>query len=297
MKLQQAVKYNKKAEIAILADSIADFPQKFREKHQIHLLPLNIVLAGTVYLDKLTINSNNFFDLVDAAAEYPTSAQPALKKIEAELNYLAENYKKVIAITVSAKMSGTYDNLVKASENILKKKQDFEIEVIDSKSNSGAEGLLVMEAAEKLAAGKRFAEIVQYLKSLREKLYIYVSVSNFKYMVRGGRVSPLKGKLAGLVNLKPIISINQQGQGTAFASSFSKRGNYKKMKSILKQHQENKGIKRFAVVHADDLERAERYQESFEELLNMKADFLEPISAVVAMNAGRGSTAVVLLEK
>lgn len=297
MKMQQAVKYNKKEEIAILTDSIADLPAEFMDQHQIHLLPLNILVDGTNYLDKLTVDSSNFFDIIDAAEEYPSSAQQSVKKIEDKLSYLAEHYNYIIAITVSSKMSGTYANLKKAAENILNKNKNLKIEVIDSKSNSGAEGLFVMEAAEKIEAGKTFEETVEYLKSIRENLYIYVSVSDFKYMVRGGRVSPLKGKLAGLFNLKPIVSIDREGNGIAFATAFSKKGNFKKIKSILEKHQNGKGIKRFAVVHGDDKKRAERYKKTFSELLNIEADFLEAISPIVAMNAGRGSTAVALIEK
>lgn len=297
MLLQQGVKYNKRSEIAILTDSIADLPEEYIDKHQIHILPLNILLDGTNYLDKLTIDSKNFFEIIDDAEEYPSSAQPAVKKIEDQLSYLAEHYNSIIAITVSAKMSGTYNNLARAAENVSRENSELKIEVIDSRTNSGAEGLLVIEAVEQVESGKSFAATTAYLKSIRERLYIYVSVSDFKYMVRGGRVSPLKGRLAGFLNLKPIISIDRKGNGIAFATAFSKKGNFKKIKSILKDHQQGNGIKRFAVVHGDDLERAERYRDSFKELLGIEADFLEAISPIVAMNAGRGSTAVALLEK
>lgn len=297
MKIQQAVKYNKKSKTAILADSIADLPAEYKDQHQIHLLPLNILIDGTTYLDKLTITSENIFEIIDQAEEYPSSAQPAVKKIEEKLEYLAEHYDNIIAITVSSKMSGTYNNLKKAAEKILSENEKLKIEVIDSKSNSGAEGLLVMEAAEKLEANKSFKETVEYLKLIRKRLYIYVSISDFKYMVKGGRVSPLKGKLAGLLNLKPIISIDRQGKGIVFAKSFSKRGNFKTIKKILLKHQQKNGIKRFAIVYGDDLQRAERYKESFSELLNRNPDFVESISPIVALNAGRGSTAVAILEE
>jgi hypothetical protein len=297
MLLQQAVKYRKNSRTAILSDSIADLPAEFRDRHQIHLLPLNILVNGTNYLDKVTIDSQNFFEILDHAEEFPSSAQPAVQRIENKLNYLAENYESIIAITVSSKMSGTYDNLKKAAENVLAENKDLKIEVIDSKTNSGAEGLLVMEAAEQLETDKSYSEIVEYLRSIRANLYIYVSVSDFKYMVRGGRVSPLKGKLAGFLNLKPIISIDRDGKGIAFANAFSKKGNYKKIKSILEKHHQEKGIKRFAVVHGDDLARAKRYKNSFSELLNIEAEFLDAISPIVAMNAGRGSTAVAIMEE
>lgn len=297
MILQYAVKYEKQSEIAVLTDSIADLPQEFIDQHQVHLLPLNILIDGTNYLDKLTLDSKKFFEMLDQADEYPSSAQPTIKSIENKLSYLADHYESIIAITVSSKMSGTYESFVSAAENIRKQDEDVKISVIDSRSNSGAQGLLVMEAAEAVQQGNDFEEIVEHLKKIRENLYIYVSVDDFKYMVKGGRVSPLKGKLANFFNLKPIISIDREGNGIAFAKAFSKKGNFKKIKSILKEHQENGGIKRIAVVHGDDRERAEKFKQSFEKLLDKEIEFIENISPIVAINAGRGSTAVALIQR
>jgi len=297
MQLQYEVKYNKKAEIAVVTDSIADLPQDFIDQNQIHMLPLNILIDGTNYMDKLTLNTDKFFQMLDEAEEYPSSAQPTIKSIENKLSYLADHYKAIIAVTVSSQMSGTHESFLRAAENVQKEYKQTKISIIDSKSNSGAQGLLVMEAAEAVEKGMEFEEIVEYLKNIRENLYIYVSVDDFKYMVKGGRVSPLKGKLANFFNLKPIISIDRSGNGIAFAKAFSKKGNYKKIKSILKDHQENNGIKRYAVVQGDDRERAERYRKSFKKMLNMEADFVEDISPIVAINAGRGSTAVALIER
>lgn len=297
MQLQYEVKYNRKSNIAVVTDSIADLPSDFIDKNQIHVLPLNILIDGTNYLDKLTLDSSKFFDMVDQAEEYPSSAQPTIQAVENKLSYLADHYDSVIAVTVSSKMSGTYNTFVKAAENIKKENSEFEIAVIDSKTNSGAQGLLVMEAAEQVAKGSSFSEIVDYLKNIRENIYIYVSVDDFKYMVKGGRVSPLKGKLASILNLKPIISIDREGNGIAFAKAFSKRGNFKKISSILEDHQKNKGIKRYAVVHGGDRERAEKYRKSFNKLLDKEVEFVEDISPIVAINAGRGSTAVALIER
>lgn len=297
MILQYAVKYEKQSEIAVLTDSIADLPREFIDQHQVHLLPLNILIDGTNYLDKLTLDSKKFFEMLDQADEYPSSAQPTIKSIENKLSYLADHYESIIAITVSSKMSGTYESFVSAAENIRKQDEDVKISVIDSRSNSGAQGLLVMEAAEAVQQGNDFEEIVEHLKTIRENLYIYVSVDDFKYMVKGGRVSPLKGKLANFFNLKPIISIDREGNGIAFAKAFSKKGNFKKIKSILKEHQENGGIKRIAVVHGDDRERAEKFKQSFEKLLDKEIEFIENISPIVAINAGRGSTAVALIQR
>lgn len=297
MQLQYEVKYNKKSNIAVVTDSIADLPAEFIDENQIHLIPLNILIDGTNYLDKLTLNSSKFFQMLDQAEEYPSSAQPTIQSVENKFAYLADHYDSIIAVTVSSKMSGTYDTFIKAAENTKKENKELEIAIVDSKTNSGAQGLLVMEAAEQVNKGRSFEDIVDYLKNIRENIYIYVSVDDFKYMVKGGRVSPLKGKLASILNLKPIISIDREGNGIAFAKAFSKRGNFKKISSILEEHQKNKGIKRYAVVHGDDQERADKYRNSFKKLLGKEVEFVEDISPIVAINAGRGSTAVALIER
>ncbi|SFL85230.1 DegV family protein [Halanaerobium salsuginis] len=297
MQLQQAVKYNQHSKIALLTDSIADLPQDFKDKHQIHILPLNILIGGEKFIDRLAIKASDLFELTSKLPEFPTSAQPTPETINRKLTYLAEYYDSIIVITVSSAMSGLYSAVKKAANKLISTAEISQIEVIDSKTNSAAQGLLVMEAAKKIAEGKSFTEIVSFLKAVRNKLYIYVSVSDFKYMIRGGRIKSWKGKLANLINLHPIISIDSKGQGMIKTRSFSKKANLNKIKNILKKHEEKNGIANLAIVHGNDQQRAHEFEQMINNLLNVKVEFVEEISSVVALNAGSGSTAVALLEK
>lgn len=292
MLIQYNVKFNKLSNIALVTDSIADLPKSYIDNNQINVIPINLIIDETTYLDKVTITSKNFYNLVDEAKEYPTSAQPSIKKVENKLSFLADHYDSIIVITVSSKLSGTYETVKKAAENI---NNGIKISVIDSKLDSGAQGLLVMEAVKKIKKGIDHKKIVDYLEDIKSDIYIYVSVDNFDYMVRGGRVSPLKGKLASLLNLKPIVSLDKEGNGVAFAKSFSKRGNTKKIKSIVKDHMENKGIKSYVITHGDGLNRAKYYKEIFSKLIKKDPEYIEDISPVVGLSAGRSSVAISLL--
>ncbi|HMA58797.1 MAG TPA: DegV family protein [Halanaerobiales bacterium] len=294
MLIQYNVKYDRISNIALVTDSIADLPKNYMDNNQINMIPINLVVDQTNYLDKVTVTSDNFYDLVDEAEEYPTSAQPSVKTVEDKLSFLADHYEGIIVITVSSNLSGTYDSVQRAAENI---QNGAKITIIDSKLDSGAQGLLVMEAAEKIKEGWDYQEIVDYIENIKQNMYIYVSVDNFEYMVRGGRVSPLKGKLAGLLNLKPIVSLDEEGNGIAFAKAFSKRGNNKKIKQIVKDHMEEDGIKRYSIVHGDGIERAQRYKKMFTQLIGKEPDYIEDISPVIGLSAGRNSVAISLMTK
>jgi len=289
MLIQYNIKYNRVADIALVTDSIADLPKKYIDENQIHVIPINLIIDETKYLDKITVNSDNFYDLVDQAQEYPTSAQPSIKTVEDKLSFLADHYDSIIVITVSSKLSGTYETVKSAVKNI---NNGTKISVIDSKLDSGAQGLVIMEAAEKIREGKEHEEIVDHVEEIKKNTYIYVSVDNFDYMVRGGRVSPLKGKLGNLLNLKPIVSLDKEGNGIAFDKAFSKRGITKKIENIIEEHQKTSGIKKYSIVHGDGISRAERYKDIFIQLLGEQPEFIEEISPVIGLSAGRNSVAI-----
>ncbi|MFO7815318.1 MAG: DegV family protein [Halanaerobiales bacterium] len=292
MLIQYNIKFNRIADIALVTDSIADLPREYIDNNQIHVIPINLIIDDTNYLDKITITSENFYDLVDKAKEYPTSAQPSIKKVEDKLSFLADHYESIIIITVSSNLSGTYETVKTASKNI---ENGTKITIIDSKLDSGAQGLLVMEAAEKIKQGFQHGEIVQYIQNIKENLYIYVSVDNFEYMVRGGRVSPLKGKLANFFNLKPIVSLDEEGNGIAFAKAFSKKAITNKIKDIVKEHQAQEGVKKYSIVHGDGAERSKQYKRIFTSLIGKEPEYIMDISPVIGLSAGRNSVAISLM--
>lgn len=226
MKKQYEVVHNRLNKTAILTDSIADIPEEFIEKYQIHVIPLNLLIEGSSYLDKVTIKPDKFYSIMDNLNEFPTSSQPTVKSIENIFSFLTSHYESVISIIVSKEMSGTFNIVEKAAEKFIK--EGKKITVINSKLNSGAEGLVVLKAAKELEKGKSYEEVVEIIEDSIKKAKIYVSVDTFKYMVKGGRVSPMKGFIGKILNLKPIISIDENGKGIAFGKAFSAKANTKK---------------------------------------------------------------------
>ena len=290
MKKQYQVVHNRLNKTAILTDSIADLPQELIEKYQIHVISLNLIIEDSTYLDKLTIKPDKFYSMIDNLKEYPTSSQPTIKSIENVFSFLTSHYESIITIIVSKEMSGTFNIVNKAAEKFIK--EGKKITVIDSKLNSGAEGLLVLQAAKELDVGKNHEEVVEIIKNNIKKAKIYVSVNTFKYMVRGGRVSAMKGFIGKIFNFKPIVSIDENGKGIVFGKTFSKKANIKKIIEIVKKANEKNKIKSYSIVHANALLKAEELSLKLTQALGQSPEYITEISPIVGLNAGIGAIAV-----
>lgn len=284
---------HRKYDIALVTDSIADLPSEMIDHYQIHQIPINLKINESDYLDKVTIQSSRFYEMMDELKVYPTSAQPNVKSLENFFSFLTTYYKDVIVITVSEKMSGTYNSFVEAA----KKFKDKNIQIINSKQNSGAEGLLVLKAAQLIEQGLPIDQITEKISSLTSKSKILVSVKVLKYMVRSGRLTKVSGTIANLMHLKPVISIDEDGAGIIFAKALSVDSANKKIYQHIKEIVETKGIETYAIVHANANDRALEYQKMYEKLIGFPPAYVMDISTVVAMNAGIGTVAIAYIRK
>ncbi len=295
MTKQYEVAHHRKYRIALVTDSIADLPQEYVDQYQIHVIPVNLMIEDSNYYDKLTITSDRFYQFMDELSTYPTSAQPNIKTIENYYSFLSSYYDEIMVITVSQKMSGTYGAFVKAAERF--KNTATTIKVIDSKQNSGAEGLLVMKAAEMIAENQSLDAIVDFIEHQRDAAQILVSVQTLKYMVRSGRVKKTVGIIGKITNLKPVISIDKTGEGIIFDKGFSLKSSNKKIMNHVQKVHQSPGIERYAIVHANAPERAKEYALKFTELTGNEPLYTMDISTVVAMSAGIGTVAIAYLER
>ncbi|SFH55657.1 hypothetical protein SAMN05192551_101501 [Tindallia magadiensis] len=295
MKRQQDAMETVKPSIAIVTDSIADIPKTIMDQYHIHLLPLQLLVGETPYLDRVTIIPEQIFSFLEKVKEYPTSSQPTMTRIRETLDFLVSHYEYVLILTVSSSISGTYQAIYHEVEKYNENKE--RIAVIDTLKNSGAQGLLVLSAAEAVQNGKNFEEVKNLVKSLIPKTHIFVSVATFEYMVRGGRVSPMKGRLAKWLNLKPIVSLDEKGKGIAFAKAFSRKANTGKIMEIVDSLHQEKPVKEYCIVHGDAPDKAEEYRQKLVEILGKEPKYITGISPIVALSSGKGAVAVSLVQE
>src|SRR6056297_737259 len=295
MKKQYSASHEKHTSIALVTDSIADIPTALLDSYNIHVLPISIFFGNNEFLDKTSITPEKFHQLVEKTAQFPTSSQPSVKNAENLLLFLSSYYNSVIALMVSGKISSTWNSVYQAAQKLQDK--GYKIDVIDSKLNSGAQGLLIQKTAELIESGLSHEEVVKKIDYLIPRVKIMVSVANFKYMVQSGRVSPLKGQLAKFLNLKPIVSLDKDGKGIAFAKAFSRKANFNKILNIIRENHQKNPITRYCIVHSQVPELAEQYRKSLAKMLQQEPKYIEEVSSVVAMASGKGAVAVCIMSE
>lgn len=290
---QQEVVYKRKHPIALVTDSACDLPQELIDHHQIHMIPLHLSIDENQYLDKITITPHQFYNLIDTAVSFPSTSQPTSGDVQSLFSFLSSYYESIISIHLSDALSGTFNVIDQEATRL----DQFPISVFDSKKLSGALGLIVLRTAEDIEAGKPYHEIVDNVNEYIQKADIFVSVQTLHYMVRGGRVSPLQGTLAKMLNLKPVVSIDKNGKSTMYGKAFSKTANRKKIIRIVTDIANNDALHSYAVVHAHAADDAMRYAEILTEQLDKKPSFIMDISPVIGLHAGKGAVSIVTMRE
>lgn len=295
MLIQAEVEVKPKAKIAILTDSIADLTEDQILREQIHILPLSLIADDSVYLDKLTATKGNIATILDYSKVYPTSSQPEVKQVRLKLEWLLGLYEHIVIISVAKALSGTHTAFEKGIAEF--GADSNRVTLIDSKLNSGAQGLIVLEAARMANRGDSLDSILKKIREDIPKTSIYVSLDTFKYAVKGGRVPNKIGTVLMKLGAKPIMSLNEEGHGTAFGLAFSRESIDKKIIKHVKRIIDTDGIDRYAIVHASNPELAERYRRIFEEMIGKSPVITTEISSITTIHAGIGAVAIALTRR
>jgi DegV family protein with EDD domain len=283
--------YKRKWNIALVTDSTCDLDQELIDQYQINMLPVNISFGDNHYLDKVTIRPEQFYRLLDESPEYPKSSQVNDASFVNLYSHLASHYDSVIAVHLSDKLSGTFNSSVKAAKKI---SSEFNkpIAVINSKNLSGSLGLIILRAAQAIESGLSHDQIVSMIDKWVADTRIFVSVKTMKYLVKGGRVSMVKGQLARLLNINPIVAIDETGKAIVFGKTFNQKANMEKVMSHIRKLNAGKKIWNYIVLHANNEEAARWYSEKMEKLSGLKPVSVCNISPVIGANAGVGAAAV-----
>ncbi|NVN94842.1 MAG: DegV family EDD domain-containing protein [Bacteroidetes bacterium] len=296
MVFQNDIQHNRKWNIALATDSCADIPQALIEKYQIHSVPLTLHVGKNQYIDKITITPTQFYDILRTSPYYPTSSQPGKKEFLNKYLYLTSHYESIIAINLSAKLSSTYNNSFMAA-HVISHQTGKQISVFDCKTLSGTQGLLLLRIAKAIETGLQHAEILPKIDEWIGKTKLFVNVKTLKYFIKGGRVSPLKGFISNILNVKPIVSVDQEGNAIVFNKSFSRKASINKTLSFLKQYSKEKEIHSFCILYAnkEEEENAKLYARKVTTIIGKQPEYIESISPVIGVSAGIGTIAVAIM--
>jgi hypothetical protein len=296
MVMQQEMSHNPKWPIALVTDSTCDLPQDILEKHQISMVPLTLQVGASLYLDRTTIASEQFYNLLDSSPVYPSTSQPAYKDFINKYAYLGSHYESIVGIHLGKQLSGTFSNSQRAAKAV-SEQSGKEISVLNSDRVSSSLGLVVLRAAEAIEQGETHDEIISKIEGWSKKSHLLVSALTVKYLVKGGRLSHSKGVLGKLLGVRPIISINEQGKAFTFGKAYSEKGSMKLVLDEASRLIEKGKIWGYAISHVRNEETAQWYATQMEALTGLKPLFINSASPVLAVHGGPGTVVLSIMEE
>ena len=268
--------------IALITDSACDLDLNTLKENNINLLPLRIIYSNGDYRDRLDISPQEVYDNLEK--EVPKTSLPSAQETEETLNKLEEEgYTHVICISISSGLSGSFNAIRLALEDH-PKLTSF---VYDSKILAYPQGEIVLEVAKLIKEGKSFEEIVKEIPEIRKRVIGYFTINTLEYLKRGGRIGRLAGTVGELLNLKPIITTDEDGVYYNVAKVRGRKQSLSKMTELLKEYLA-KGKCEVAVLHAGCEDEAIKYMNSLKNLTNVVSIKIAEISPALGIHGGPG---------
>jgi DegV family protein with EDD domain len=192
--------------IAILVDSGSDVPKEYREKYHMYVAPLTIIYKDAEYRDGIDIQPEDVF--ARFSTEIPSTSLPCLAAI-AELfkQIKADGYDKVIVVTISSGLSGTFE----AIRSFGPAPEGLEACYVDTKNIGIGSGFSAILAGELIEQGMPFADMCREVEKAVRHTKLFFCVSTLEYLAKGGRIGLVSAVLGTLLDLKPVISCNENG--------------------------------------------------------------------------------------
>lgn len=277
------------AKTAIMVDSGCDISQEFIEQYDIKVLRLKVLYGDRMYSDSLDIDPLEVYRRFPQ--EIPTTSTPNMYEVSELVNEIkSEGYEKIIGITISSGLSGTYNAVAMAFEE-----EDIETFAFDTKNISIGAGLLAMWAAKKLSEGWTFEAVKHGLNDKINDSKVFFYMDTLDYLRKGGRISPAVAIVGKALNLKPIISCNEKG---TYYTVSKIRGQHKGLEKLMDSLKDYIGDKKayLAIMNGDgtrylDVIRA-RIKEMFPQC-EVVVD--KQITATMAIHTGPGLIGVGVL--
>jgi DegV family protein with EDD domain len=287
-----------KVAIKLLTDSCCDLTNEYLKERDIDYIPLMYTIEGNDYYDdfNISMSSKEFYGKVRNGSMSKTSLVNSQRYDDFFGKYLDAG-DDIVYIGFSSVLSGSYQSSVISAGELKEKYPDRKITVIDSKCASMGEGLIVHYAAEKLASGAGYDELVSYIEETKGKVCHWFTVDDLHHLKRGGRVSSVSATVGTLLSIKPVLHVDDEGALIPMSKS---RGRSASLNALVKEMEktvfdEGEG-QTVMISHGDCIEDAQKVEEIIKKKFpKVKEIVINVIGPVIGSHAGPGTVALFFL--
>jgi DegV family protein with EDD domain len=267
----------------IVTDHGMDLAPSQKEGLVLHYVPLQINLDGKVYEGGKDLTPEAFYQLLQDATGLPSTSQPSPSDFADLYRRLAEKDADILSVHISSGLSGTMNSARLGAEMV----PEARITLVDSKTLSCPFGWQVEAAARALQAGWPLDKILAHLDVIRSKTDAFYTLGSLKYLINGGRISHLKGLLASILNIKPIITVDKTtGKYVDVAKERTlKRAIERIATTVAEKFGEGANL-RVQLLHGQNPEGVEQLRENMQALVNCHFEPTVPIAPVLGAHTG-----------
>lgn len=281
----------------ITTDTTADLPADYIEKHHLRIMSLPYAIEGTTYTWENSMPVKEFYDMMRSGS-LPTTSQVNPEEAATLFESILKNENvDILHISFSSGMSGSFNNCRLAANEMEEKYPGHHIAVVDSLGAALGEGLLVYKAVSMKEEGKSFDEVVSWLEENKLHLVHNFTVDDLFHLHRGGRLSKTAAVLGTMINLKPVLHVDDEGHLTMLSKV---RGRKKSLIGLVDCMEQQIGSFRdkndiIFIGHGDCLKDAEFVADLIKERFGIESFLIDYIGPTIGAHAGPGTVALFYL--
>lgn len=278
--------------IAIITDTDASLPAAVADKYNIRQVPIIVIFGKEQLKTSVDINDAQLFARIDKEGQLPTTSAPSpgqfIEAYEAAFN---EGADSVICFCVSGEISATYAAAVAAKEAL----PDYDIEVVDTRSLTMSQGFMAIEAAKAAAEGAGKDEIIARAMNVGQRSHLYGALSTLKYLRMSGRVGHLTAGMASMLNIKPILTI-QDGKLDMLERVRTRKRAWARTIELARETAANQPIEQMAVIHVNCPDDAQAFEQQLRSSLDCPQEIIKAeLTAGLSVHSGAGFVGVVFV--
>lgn len=281
-----------KPKIAIVTDSTSDISAALAAERQIFVAPLHILWGDQDLLDGVDISREEFYRRLTTDPHHPTTSQPAPEEFASLFQRArdATDASAVLAVTISAAISGTYNAAEQAAKLV-----DFPVHLVDSRTTSGALGLLTLAIADLRDSGAPVEQIVQQAREYVSRTRAILTIDTLEFLHRSGRVSTARRWIGALLQMKPILYVND-GRLEALEAVRTRNVALARMLEIFNSWVDPHRPLRVAILYGDTPQDADAYEAALKERWNPTFIMKVIASSAVGVHTGPGAMGLTLFQ-
>ena len=281
--------------IKLITDTASDLTLEIAKEYDIHLIPINLNIDGKQLKDKYDISNDEFYNYLETHDEVPKTAQISVGEHIDEFKKFVDEYS-IIYVPISSKASGTNQSAQLAKNEILEENPDADITIVDSMSFSYCYGYWITEAAKMAKKGASKEEIVEMLEDRFSRTRAVFAVDTLDYLQKGGRISSTAKIVANVLDITPILSI-EDGLVVSHEKVRGKKKVVAKMLEILNEEAEQNPENPIIIMHGNNIEKADMMKEKLLEKTSFTNTVYGVVGPCIGIHTGPGAHAYVYLTK